>query len=72
MSELTSRRQGWVVSTLLLGAWLGSLLSGPICDRFGRKRTIMFQVVLFLLGSALQTAAQAECEYDAVVALDGC
>ncbi|GFZ51224.1 hypothetical protein JCM24511_08982 [Saitozyma sp. JCM 24511] len=52
--------KGWVVSTLLLGAWLGSLLSGPICDRFGRKRTIMFQVLLFLLGSALQTGAQAE------------
>lgn len=52
--------KGWFVSTLLLGAWLGSLISGPVCDRLGRKRLIMYNTVLFLLGSALQTGAVSE------------
>lgn len=52
--------KGWFVSTLLLGAWLGSLISGPICDRLGRRRTIMYQVIVFLVGSALQTGATKE------------
>ncbi|KAH7888933.1 general substrate transporter [Phlebopus sp. FC_14] len=49
--------KGWYVSTLLLTAWFGSLLNGPLCDKIGRKRNIMFNVVIFLLGSALQTGA---------------
>lgn len=52
--------KGWFVSSLLLGAWLGSLLSGPLCDRLGRKRSIMWQVLVFTLGSGLQTGATAE------------
>lgn len=52
--------KGWYVSTLLLGAWIGSLLNGPICDMIGRKRSIMYSVVIFLLGSALQTGAQSQ------------
>lgn len=52
--------KGWCVSTLLLGAWLGSLISGPLCDRFGRKRLIMYQVLVFLVGSAIQTGAMNE------------
>ena len=52
--------QGWFVSSLLLGAWFGSLISGPIVDRLGRKRSIMAQNVIFLVGSALQTGATKE------------
>ncbi|EIW83360.1 D-xylose-proton symporter [Coniophora puteana RWD-64-598 SS2] len=51
--------KGWFVSTLLLGAWLGSLINGPICDRIGRRRNIMVNVIIFLLGSSLQTGATA-------------
>ncbi|EGN99929.1 hypothetical protein SERLA73DRAFT_122035 [Serpula lacrymans var. lacrymans S7.3] len=49
--------KGWYVSTLLLAAWLGSLINGPLCDKIGRRRNIMCNVVVFLLGSALQTGA---------------
>ncbi|KAH7916636.1 general substrate transporter [Hygrophoropsis aurantiaca] len=52
--------KGWYVSTLLLAAWFGSLLNGPICDKIGRRRDIMCNVVIFLLGSALQTGATSE------------
>ena len=54
---LDSGFKGWFVSTLLLTAWLGSLLNGPIADRFGRKGSMMAAVVVFLLGSSLQAGA---------------
>ncbi|KAH8919329.1 general substrate transporter [Atractiella rhizophila] len=49
--------KGWVVSILELGAWLGALLMGYISDRLGRRKSIIVAVFIFLLGSALQTAA---------------
>lgn len=54
---LDSGFKGWFVSTLLLAAWLGSLVNGPVADRFGRKGSIMIAVVIFTLGSALQAGA---------------
>lgn len=32
---LDSGFNGWFVSTLLLLAWLGSLVNGPLADHFG-------------------------------------
>ncbi|KAL5358145.1 general substrate transporter [Aspergillus floccosus] len=49
--------KGWFVSTLLLAAWFGSLVYGPVVDRLGRKRSINVAVVIFVVGSALQCAA---------------
>ncbi|KAL4902105.1 hypothetical protein BDW74DRAFT_67082 [Aspergillus multicolor] len=49
--------KGWFVSTLLLAAWFGSLINGPIADRFGRKMSINVAVVIFVIGSAIQCAA---------------
>lgn len=49
--------KGWFVSTFLLCAWLGSLINGPVADYFGRKRSIMFACVVFVIGSVFQTAA---------------
>jgi len=51
--------KGWFVSTLLLAARFGSLANGPVCDKIGRKRDIVSNVVIFLLGSSLQTGATA-------------
>ncbi|KAJ5153281.1 uncharacterized protein N7482_009759 [Penicillium canariense] len=52
-----SRVKGWFVSTLLLAAWLGSLINGPVADRIGRKLSINVAVVIFVIGSAVQCAA---------------
>ncbi|CAG7918297.1 unnamed protein product [Penicillium olsonii] len=49
--------KGWFVSTLLLAAWLGSLINGPIADRIGRKLSINLAVVVFTIGSVVQCAA---------------
>ncbi|KAK2758199.1 hypothetical protein FQN54_004043 [Arachnomyces sp. PD_36] len=49
--------KGWFVSTLLIAAWAGSLLNGPIADRLGRKVSMMVAVVIFTAGSAIQAGA---------------
>ncbi|KAK7949388.1 uncharacterized protein PG986_010274 [Apiospora aurea] len=46
--------KGWFVSTLLLLAWLGSLVNGPVSDKLGRKGSMLLAVVVFTLGAALQ------------------
>lgn len=46
--------KGWFVSTLLLLAWLGSLVNGPISDNLGRKGSMLLAVVVFVVGAALQ------------------
>lgn len=51
--------KGWFTSTLLLAAWLGSLVNGPIADRIGRKGSIFLAVGIFTLGSALQAGAES-------------
>jgi MFS family permease len=54
---LDSGFKGWFVSTLLLLAWAGSLVNGPVADKFGRKGSIEIAVVIFTIGSALQASA---------------
>ncbi|KAJ5970647.1 Major facilitator superfamily domain general substrate transporter [Penicillium vulpinum] len=49
--------KGWFVSTLLIAAWAGSLINGPIADGLGRKMSINLAVVVFVIGSTLQCAA---------------
>jgi len=49
--------KGWFVAALLLFAWAGSLVNGPVADRFGRKGDMLIAVVIFVIGSALQTGA---------------
>lgn len=52
LSPLT---EGVVASSLVLGAAFGALFGGRLCDRYGRKRTILGLAVLFFIG-ALGTA----------------
>ncbi|KAK7207551.1 putative MFS sugar transporter [Myxozyma melibiosi] len=54
---MDSDYKGWFVSTFLLCAWFGSLINGQITDRMGRKNSMIVAVVIFLLGSSLQTTA---------------
>ncbi|KAH6867350.1 general substrate transporter [Thelonectria olida] len=56
---LDSGFKGWFVSTLLLCAWLGSLVNGPIADYLGRKGSMLLAVVIFTIGSAFQAGANS-------------
>jgi sugar porter (SP) family MFS transporter len=50
--NLTSDAQiGWANSCALLGCLLGSLASGALSDRFGRKKLLLFSAFLFAVSS---------------------
>ena len=44
---------GLIASSTTLGAVTGTIASGPLCDRAGRRGTLMLSSALFLLGGAL-------------------
>ncbi len=47
--------KGWAVSNVLVGCMIGAALAGPLSDRFGRKRILLFSAALFA-GSAVASA----------------
>ncbi|EJZ7017887.1 sugar porter family MFS transporter [Salmonella enterica] len=53
--SLTPAELGWGVSSALVGCILGSILSGPISDKYGRKKSLIICAILFFVG-ALGTA----------------
>jgi len=53
--HLSPAELGWGVSSALVGCIVGSLISGPFSDRFGRKKSLLLCALLFLVG-ALGTA----------------
>ncbi|KAI8344179.1 general substrate transporter [Chlamydoabsidia padenii] len=56
---MNDTENGFVVSILTLGCWLGSLICGYFADAIGRKYSIVLNGIVFLLGSALQGGAQS-------------
>lgn len=56
---LTPFDKGWIVSSVLVGAVLGSAFSGRIADKFGRKKVIIVTAVIFFLGSIFSAAANS-------------
>ena len=44
---------GWANSCALIGCFFGSLLSGQISDRLGRKRVLILSALLFAVSSVL-------------------
>ncbi|KAK7398746.1 hypothetical protein QQX98_011890 [Neonectria punicea] len=48
---------GGIISVYTAGGALGCLLSGPIGNRWGRKRTMQIGAVIAIVGTSMQTAA---------------
>lgn len=46
---LTAAREGWFVSSALLGCIVGVAFSGELADRYGRRRMLFLSAVLFFL-----------------------
>jgi MFS transporter, SP family, arabinose:H+ symporter len=44
---------GWTVSSLIVGAAIGTGFAGKISDRFGRKKALILAAILFSIGSIL-------------------
>ncbi|EKU49070.1 sugar porter family MFS transporter [Staphylococcus massiliensis] len=48
---LTSNTEGLVVSSMLVGAIIGSGFSGPLSDRMGRRKLVFIISIIFILGA---------------------
>ncbi|TEA16375.1 putative glucose transporter rco-3 [Colletotrichum sidae] len=57
-------KKGLMTAMITLGAFIGALNQGWVADWISRKRSIMVAVVIFTIGSAIQTAA---LNYDMLV-----
>ncbi|KAH6755966.1 plastidic GLC translocator [Perilla frutescens var. hirtella] len=51
--------QGWVVSTLLAGATVGSFTGGSLADKFGRTKTFILDAIPLAVGAFLCATAQS-------------
>lgn len=51
--------QGWVVSTTLAGATVGSFTGGALADKLGRKRTFQLDAIPLVVGAILSATAQS-------------
>lgn len=59
MGDWTSvpSKNGWLVSILELGAWLGTLYSGFLAEIISRKYCIIVNTIIFILGVIIQCTA---------------
>ena len=55
--HLSSALNGFVVSSVLMGACVGALLSGRMTDHVGRKMMLIFDALLFMIGSLMTSLA---------------
>lgn len=49
--HLTNNMKEVVISSVLVGALLGSLISGAFADRYGRKRLLIITSLIFIIGT---------------------
>ncbi len=54
---LSTEMKELIVSSVLLGAMMGSLFSGHLTDRFGRRRLMLLISILFIMGTAIASFA---------------
>jgi SP family galactose:H+ symporter-like MFS transporter len=58
--KLSIGAEGAVVSALLWGAVVGTLISGMLSSHFGRRKTILISAAIFVVGSILCSIAPSE------------
>ena len=61
-------KQGWLVSILELGAWLGTMYSGFLAEILSRKYAILVNVTIFILGVIIQTTSVTSSGHNSILA----
>ncbi|WP_406685163.1 sugar porter family MFS transporter [Seonamhaeicola sp. MEBiC1930] len=61
--EMTDEMLGFAVGCVIFGAMAGNLLAGPMSDRFGRKKTLIFVAFLFTLSATWSALATGYTEF---------
>jgi len=56
--NLNAWQEGFAVSNLIIACIFGSVLTGPLTDRFGRKRMLLLAGILFTLSAVLSSLPQ--------------
>jgi SP family sugar:H+ symporter-like MFS transporter len=62
---------GFAVASILLGSAVGALSAGPLADRVGRPRALLFTGVLFAITAVLTTIAPTEILFTAIRFVSG-
>jgi sugar porter (SP) family MFS transporter len=57
MFHLSTMMQEILVISVLVGVMIGALVGGAIADRIGRRRTLVYGAILFILGSIVAPLA---------------
>jgi len=58
--KLSVESEGTVVSALLWGAVIGTLISGILSSKLGRRKTILVSALIFVIGSILCAISPSE------------
>ncbi|KAF1958569.1 general substrate transporter [Byssothecium circinans] len=61
-------KQGWLVSILELGAWLGTMYSGFLAEILSRKYAILVNVTIFIVGVVIQTTSITSAGHNSILA----
>jgi len=61
--QLSSAMMGWAASSALVGCFMGVPLAGILSDRAGRKKTLLFAALLFLISALGSALAQTLTEF---------
>lgn len=58
--KLGNVRQGLMVGMLCVGCLVGALISGPLSDKFGRKYSITFWNIIYIVGNIICITTQRQ------------
>lgn len=55
--DISTLMEGWIVSSMMVGAALGAVGAGAVSQRFGRRRALLYSALLFFLGALMAVLA---------------
>lgn len=61
--EMTDSMLGFAVGCVIFGAMAGNLMAGPMADRFGRKKVLIFVAALFAVSATWSALATGYNEF---------